>query len=81
MVPRLGYDRPGRVVKLDERKKTAIVAIGHVTWNVSIDELVPQSVRQPEMEAQAPEPPSARKSRGTPVMPPEDDETMPADER
>jgi DNA mismatch repair protein MutS2 len=80
VVPRLGYDRPGRIVKLDERKKTAIVAIGHVTWNVSIDELVPQSVRQPEMETQAPEPPATRKSRGRPVLPPEDDETMPVDE-
>jgi DNA mismatch repair protein MutS2 len=81
VVPRLGYDRPGRIVKLDERKKTAIVAIGHVTWNVLIEELVPQSFRQPEMEAQAPEPPAARKSRGRPVMPPEDDDTRPADER
>jgi DNA mismatch repair protein MutS2 len=80
VVPRLGYDRPGRVVKLDERKKTAIVAIGHVTWNVSIDELVPQSVRPPEVEAQAPNPPASRKPRGRPAVPPEDDETMPADE-
>ena len=38
----MGYDRPGRVVKLDQRKKTAKVAIGHVTWDVSIDELMPQ---------------------------------------
>lgn len=45
VVPRLGYDRPGRVVKLDPRKKTAVVAIGHVTWNVAIDELIPQSTR------------------------------------
>jgi DNA mismatch repair protein MutS2 len=45
IVPRLGYDRPGRVVKLDVRKKTAVVAIGHVTWNVDIDELIPQSTR------------------------------------
>ena len=30
VVPRLGYDRPGRIVKLDPRKKTAVVAIGHV---------------------------------------------------
>jgi DNA mismatch repair protein MutS2 len=47
VVPRLGYDRPGRVVKLDQRKKTAKVAIGHVTWDVSIDELVPQAPRTP----------------------------------
>jgi DNA mismatch repair protein MutS2 len=48
VVPRLGYDRPGRVVKLDPRKKTAVVAIGHVTWNVAIDELVPQTIRTPQ---------------------------------
>ena len=47
VVPRLGYDRPGRVVKLDQRKKTAKVAIGHVTWDVSIDELMPQAPRSP----------------------------------
>jgi DNA mismatch repair protein MutS2 len=45
VVPRLGYDRPGRVVRLDPRKKTAVVAIGHVTWNVSIEELIPQTAR------------------------------------
>jgi DNA mismatch repair protein MutS2 len=42
VVARLGYDRPGRVVKLDPRKKTAVIAIGHVTWNVAIEELIPQ---------------------------------------
>ena len=47
VVPRLGYDRPGRLVRLDPRKKTAVVAIGHVTWDVSIDEIIPQSVRTP----------------------------------
>ena len=31
VVPRFGYDRPGRVVKLDPRKKTAVVAIGQMT--------------------------------------------------
>jgi DNA mismatch repair protein MutS2 len=41
VVPRLGYDRPGRVVRVDPRKKSAVVAIGHVTWNVGIDELIP----------------------------------------
>jgi DNA mismatch repair protein MutS2 len=45
VVPRLGFDRPGRLVKLDQRRKTAIVAIGHVTWNVAIDELIPQTKR------------------------------------
>jgi DNA mismatch repair protein MutS2 len=48
VVPRLGYDRPGRIVKLDLRKRTAVVAIGHVTWNVSIDELIPQQARTVE---------------------------------
>ncbi len=48
VVPKLGYDRPGRVVKIDPRKRTATVAIGHVTWNVAIDELIPQSTRTPE---------------------------------
>ncbi len=44
VVARLGYDRPGRVIKLDPRKKTAVIAIGQVTWNVAIDELIPQPV-------------------------------------
>ncbi|WP_237170574.1 endonuclease MutS2 [Paludisphaera borealis] len=48
VVPKMGYDRPGRVVKIDPRKRMATVAIGHVTWNVAIDELVPQSTRVPE---------------------------------
>jgi DNA mismatch repair protein MutS2 len=56
VVPRFGYDRPGRVVKLDPRKKTAIVAIGQMQWNVAIDELIPQVLRTPE----APEPARAK---------------------
>jgi DNA mismatch repair protein MutS2 len=48
VVPRLGYDRPGRIVKLDPRKKKAVIAIGHVTWKVAIDELIPQAARGPE---------------------------------
>jgi DNA mismatch repair protein MutS2 len=54
VVPRFGYDRPGRVVKLDPRKKTAVVAIGQMQWDVAIAELIPQNVREPES------PPSAR---------------------
>lgn len=42
VVPKMGYDRPGRVVKVNPRKRMATVAIGHVTWNVAIDELEPQ---------------------------------------
>lgn len=49
VVPRLGYDRPGRVVKVDMRKRTASVAIGVMKWDVSIDELVPQLIRPPEV--------------------------------
>ena len=64
VVPRLGYDRPGRVVKLDPRKKTAVIAIGHVTWNVSIEELIPQVARSPEDTAQPPSiPPKGSRPR------------------
>jgi DNA mismatch repair protein MutS2 len=48
VVPRFGYDRPGRVVKLDPRKRTAIVAIGQMQWDVKLDELIPQMIRPPE---------------------------------
>ncbi len=51
VVPRFGYDRPGRIVKLDPRKKTATVAIGMMKWDVAIDELIPQMIRQPEIPA------------------------------
>jgi DNA mismatch repair protein MutS2 len=51
VVARLGYDRPGRLVKLDPRKKSAVVAIGHVTWNVAIDELIPQVTRVPSQDS------------------------------
>lgn len=51
VVPRFGYDRPGRVVKIDPRKKTAQVAIGVMKWDVAIDELIPQMIRQPEVPA------------------------------
>ncbi|MDX2039449.1 MAG: DNA strand exchange inhibitor protein [Isosphaeraceae bacterium] len=48
VIPKMGYDRPGRVVKLDPRKKTAVVAIGAMQWNVNISELIPQVSRMPE---------------------------------
>jgi DNA mismatch repair protein MutS2 len=51
VVPRFGYDRPGRIVKLDPRKKTAVVAIGQMQWDVAIDELIPQTMRTPEVPA------------------------------
>ena len=67
VVARLGYDRPGRLVKLDPRKKTAVVAIGHVTWNVAIDELIPQTIRAPAQDPSqgaptAPKNPAARRA-------------------
>ena len=42
VVPRFGYDRPGRVVKIDPRKNIAVVAIGQMKWDVPIAELIPQ---------------------------------------
>ncbi len=65
VVPRLGYDRPGRIVKVDPRKKTAVVAIGHVSWNVAIDELIPQINRATDdstgqMQGQQPKSPESR---------------------
>jgi DNA mismatch repair protein MutS2 len=60
VVPRLGYDRPGRIVKLDPRKKMAVVAIGHVTWNVAIEELIPQNTRTPLAASPPSRSPSSR---------------------
>jgi len=60
VVPRFGYDRPGRVVKLDPRRKTAVVAIGQMQWDCKIDELIPQNVRTPD----APDPASAKVRAG-----------------
>jgi DNA mismatch repair protein MutS2 len=48
VVPRFGYDRPGRVVRIDPRKNIAVVAIGQMKWDVPVDELVPQTPRTPE---------------------------------
>jgi DNA mismatch repair protein MutS2 len=48
VVPRMGYDRPGRVVKIDPRKKVATVMIGQMQWDVAIGELIPQLMRGPE---------------------------------
>ncbi|MFO0910277.1 MAG: DNA strand exchange inhibitor protein [Isosphaeraceae bacterium] len=53
VVPRLGYDRPGRVVKIDVRKRTAVVAVGRMQWDVKIDELIPQTLRIPETGGEA----------------------------
>ncbi len=54
VVPRFGYDRPGRVVKLDIKKKVAVVQIGQMKWDVNIDELLPQMIRTPEIPGVAP---------------------------
>ncbi len=74
VVPRLGYDRPGRVVKLDQRKKSAKIAIGHVTWDVSIDELVPQAPRTPGASG-SPAPAVRRAATGRPSIPLDDFES------
>ena len=74
VVPRLGYDRPGRLVKLDPRKKTAVVSIGHVTWNVSIDELIPQSTRVPTQDSPRSSATAPKNSGARPAILPEDDE-------
>lgn len=47
VIPKFGYDRPGRVVKLDPRKQTAFVAIGMMQWEVPVAELIPQALRTP----------------------------------
>ena len=49
VVPRFGYDRPGRVVKIDPRKKSAVVAIGQMQWDVKVEELIPQTIRTPDV--------------------------------
>ncbi len=51
VVPKMGYDRPGRVVKVDPKKKIAVVAIGQMQWNVAIAELIPQVLRSGEAPA------------------------------
>jgi DNA mismatch repair protein MutS2 len=47
VVPRFGYDRPGRVVKIDAKKQIAVVMIGQMKWDVPIIELIPQTIREP----------------------------------
>jgi DNA mismatch repair protein MutS2 len=57
VVPRFGYDRPGRVVKIDAKKQVAVVMIGQMKWDVPIAELIPQTVREPDA-------PSAKSPKG-----------------
>ena len=47
VVPRLGYDRPGRIVRVDPRKNKAVVSIGQMSWDVAVDELIPQLIKTP----------------------------------
>jgi DNA mismatch repair protein MutS2 len=54
VVPRLGYDRPGRVVRIEARKNKAVVAIGQMNWDVTVDELIPQVIKTPEAPAASP---------------------------
>jgi DNA mismatch repair protein MutS2 len=62
VVPRFGYDRPGRVVKVDARKNAAIVAIGQMQWDVPISELIPQLIRTPDVSSAGKPKPEAAKS-------------------
>jgi DNA mismatch repair protein MutS2 len=48
VVPRFGYDRPGRLVKIDPRKNMAVVSIGQMKWDVPVGELIPQVARTPD---------------------------------
>ncbi len=54
VVPRFGYDRPGRIVKIDVKKAIAVVSIGQMKWDVPISELIPQVARLPEVPLAAP---------------------------
>jgi DNA mismatch repair protein MutS2 len=41
VVPRLGYDRPGRIAKIDLKKRAVSVSIGHMKWDAQLDEVIP----------------------------------------
>jgi DNA mismatch repair protein MutS2 len=60
VVPRLGYDRPGRIVKIDARKQIATVSVGVMKWDVKIEELVPQLITTPEAGPSSKSRPSPR---------------------
>ena len=51
VVARFGYDRPGRVVRLNPRKNGAVVSIGQMQWDVPIAELIPQNIRVADLPA------------------------------
>ena len=62
VVPRFGYDRPGRVVRIDPRKKVAVIAIGQMKWDIPVAELIPQMIRTPEVPA------ASAKGSGRPTL-------------
>ena len=64
VVPRLGYDRPGRVVRVDPKKNKAVVAIGQMNWDVAVDELIPQLIKTPEVPGSRGRPGKATASKG-----------------
>jgi DNA mismatch repair protein MutS2 len=49
VIPRVGYDRPGRVAKIDFKKRSASISIGHMKWDATIDELIPIEDGEPQM--------------------------------
>lgn len=65
VVPRFGYDRPGRVVRIDPRKKLAVVSIGRMQWDVPVAELIPQNLRAGEPPAS--NPPKGGRPAGPPL--------------
>jgi DNA mismatch repair protein MutS2 len=56
VVPRFGYDRPGRIVKIDPRKNLATVSIGAMKWDVPVAELIPQLITTPGAPAETTKP-------------------------
>ncbi len=58
VVPKFGYDRPGRIVKVDPRKRVALVAIGQMKWDVPLAELIPQLIKGVDVPTGPPVKPS-----------------------
>jgi DNA mismatch repair protein MutS2 len=70
VVPKFGYDRPGRVVRIDPRKNVAVVAIGQMKWDVPVADLIPQLPRTPEPKVGAT--PAVKAPSGRPIQPLDD---------
>lgn len=47
VIPRVGYDRPGIIAKIDFKKRTSLISIGHMKWDANIDELIPLTDTMP----------------------------------